>query len=123
MIGEYIHELMNLGLPKQVIVPITYDSSYLHIVTRNITTKDYMSKIPPLIRRGVCESKHHSKLLNFFSPKRFGEDVYNFLICGTTSQVNCLSLSMILNQVILFVDVLCSIMESRILSNLIAKLL
>jgi hypothetical protein len=74
--------------------------------------------IPSLIRRGVCESKHCSKLFKIFSSKRFGEDVHNFLIYGTTSQVNSLSLYMISNQVILCVDVFTSIMESRILGQL-----
>jgi len=34
---------MTLVLPKWVIVPITYQSSYLHTVTRNLTKKDYVS--------------------------------------------------------------------------------
>jgi hypothetical protein len=72
----------------------------------------------PLIRTGVYEYKHHSELFKFFSSKRFGEDVCNLLICGTMSQVNSLGLYMISNQVILCVDVLSSIMDSRILGQL-----
>jgi hypothetical protein len=70
---------------------------------------------------GVCESKHHYELLNFFSFKRFGEDVYNLFICGTMSQVNSFGLYMISNQVIVCVDVLSSIMESGILGQLDCK--
>jgi hypothetical protein len=34
---------MTFVLPKRVIVLITYQSSYLHMVTRKITTKYYVS--------------------------------------------------------------------------------
>jgi hypothetical protein len=74
---------------------------------------------PPLIRRDVCESKHHYEFfVFFFSSKCFGEDVYNLLICVTPSQVNSHGLYMISNQVVLCVDVLGSIMEFGILSQL-----
>jgi hypothetical protein len=62
-------------------------------------------------------------LFKIFSSKRFGEDVCNFLICGTMSQVNSLGLYMISNQMVLCVDVLGSIMESGFLANLIAEVL
>jgi hypothetical protein len=82
-----------------------------------------VSKIPPLIQRGVCDSKHHFELFKFFSSKCFGEDVCNSLILGIMSQVNSLGLYMILNQVILCVYVLISIMEYGILGQLDFKII
>ena len=99
-------------------LPITYNYSYLQYYYNNAIPRITCLTFPPLIRRGVCESKHHSKLLKFFSSKRFGGDVLNLIICGTMSQVNSLGLYMISNQVILCVDVLSLIMKSEILGQL-----
>ena len=94
---------------------------YYNNVISNRIPRITFPTLPPLIQRGVFESKHHFELFKIFSSKRFGEDVRNLLICGTMSQVYSLGLYMILNQVILCVDVLCSIMESRILGQLDCK--
>lgn len=72
----------------------------------------------PLIRRDVGESKHHSKSFKLFSPKRFGEDVYNSLISGTMMKMDCFGLNMMLNQMIFCIDVLHSIMELWVLGQL-----
>ena len=79
---------------------------------------DYILTIPLLIRRGVRKSEHVSESFKLFSSKRFGEDVWNLIICGTMSKMDCLGLYMMSNQMILCVDVFGSIMESRILSQL-----
>jgi hypothetical protein len=88
---------------------------------QNHNPKDYLSNIPPLIQRGVCESKHHFDFFKNFSSKRFGEDAYNFVIFGTMYQVNSLGLYMISNHVKLCVDVISSIMKYGILGQLDCK--
>ena len=80
-----------------------------------------MSTFPPLIGRDVGESKHHSESFKLFSSKRFGEDVCNLLICGTMTEMNCFGLNMMSNQMIFSIDVLHSIMDLWVLSQLYCR--
>ena len=95
-----------------------HNYSVSFICLQNIIPTDYIPTIPLLIQRGVCKSEHVSESFKLFSSKRFGEDVYNLIFCGTMSKMDCLGLYMMSNQMILCVDVFGSIMESRILSQL-----
>ena len=103
-----------------------YSYSYMTIHIHNIFTiftyciilTDYIPTIPPLIQRGASKPEHVSESFKLFSSKHFGEDVCNLIICGTMSKMDCLGLYMMLNQMILYVDVFSSIMESRILIQL-----
>ena len=69
----------------------------------------------------VGESKHHYKSFKLFSSKCFGEDVYNFLISGTMTEMDCLGLNMMLNQTIFSIDVFRSIMELWVLDQLYCR--
>ena len=73
---------------------------------------------PPLIQRGVCESKHCYKLFKLLFFKCFREDVYNLLSHGIMSQINSLGLYMISNQMVLCVDMFGLITKPRILGQL-----
>jgi hypothetical protein len=63
----------------------------------------------------VRYTKHLSKIFKLFSSKCVGEDVYNLITCGIMYQMNVLNLYMMSNHMILRVDVIFSIMESKIL--------
>jgi len=76
----------------------------------------------PDLAKGVFVSPNIIWLFKLFSFKHFGEDVCNLFICGTMSHMNSLGIYTILNQMILWVDVLGSIMESRILIQLYWKM-
>ena len=76
------------------------------------------STFHPLSQRGVGESKHPCELFKILFSKCFGEDVCNFLSHGIVSQMNCLGLYMISNQMVLCVDMFGSIMKPRILVQL-----
>ncbi len=98
-----VHLLMNVHI------------SNLFIYKNSPSHKDCVSTFPPLIWRDVGDSKHHSKSFKLFSSKRFGEDVYNFLICGTMTEMDCFGINMMSNQMIFSIDVFRSIMEFWVL--------
>lgn len=83
-----------------------------------------MSNIhPPGRKRGVCDPKNHFKLFKLFPSKCYGEDIRNFVTFKIMSQMSSLGLYMLSSQMMSCVVVFSLIMEYRILSNWITKVL
>ena len=114
--------LVQFNLPPSLF-SFLHNYSFSSIYLQNIISTDYIPTIPPLIQRGVSKSEHVSESFNFFSSKRFGEDVCNLIICGTMSKMEFLGFYMMSNQMILCVDVFGSIWNLGFLASLIAEVL